>query len=87
MYKIINIKRESWNKKFIIVAREKGRIISWKKWTQSFNLSRAVSINPCPEDPSEWRGYCDDAARYCFIRCDKSNKDVSESEYSGVWHH
>lgn len=43
-HKIIRIKRENWKGKFRIVAREKGRLISWAKWKRNFQLQRARSI-------------------------------------------
>ena len=38
------IKRERWNNKFIVVARDKkGHILAWKKWSKDFQLKDAAS--------------------------------------------
>lgn len=41
---MVNIKRENWNHKFRVVAREKGKIITWAKWSQRFNNDAAARI-------------------------------------------
>ena len=41
----MTIKRENWNGKLRVVARdEKGRIQSWKKWGKKFTISRAKKL-------------------------------------------
>lgn len=42
--KIVNIKRENWNHKFRVVARQNGKLVAHAKWNQKFNLTRARSI-------------------------------------------
>ncbi len=44
MYNIVNIKRENWKGKFRVVAREKGKLITWGKWSRKFTIGKATSI-------------------------------------------
>ena len=41
---MLSIKRENWKGKYIIVARENGRIASRKKWTFKFTVDKAKRI-------------------------------------------
>lgn len=41
---MVQIKRERWRNKFVIVVREKGRIQTWAKWSRKFNNRKAKEI-------------------------------------------
>lgn len=41
---MVNIKRELWKDKYVIVARDKGRIRAWAKWSQKFNVNSAKAL-------------------------------------------
>ena len=41
---MVEIKRENWKGKLRIVARENGKLVTWRKWTPKFPISKAKRI-------------------------------------------
>lgn len=40
----VSIRRENWNKKFRVVVRSKGKLVSYKAWSKKFTVAKAESL-------------------------------------------